>query len=184
MFIEPGVLHDVVGILGNPSPAGSRVCHNTTLRSSGARGLEVSRCYRHIAPLERKAKRNHPPSAVASPFPSLNRANPRLRQRGHVAPLGLKIFVCAAFYKHAAPLGLNTPMDSPLLTFSLSHFPPSCLLVFWSSGFPVFPASLTSRRASGAGTGAAAASGSPSVASVLTDPAVQPGHRPAVPTHR
>ena len=31
------------------------VCDNTTLRSSGARGLDVSRCYRHIAPLERKA---------------------------------------------------------------------------------------------------------------------------------
>ena len=31
------------------------VCDNTILRSSGARGLDVSRCYRHIAPLERKA---------------------------------------------------------------------------------------------------------------------------------
>ena len=36
------------------------VCHirdsdKRTLRSSGALGLEVSRCYRHIAPLERKA---------------------------------------------------------------------------------------------------------------------------------
>ena len=48
--------------LGNPTPTGSGVCHNTTLRSSGARGLAVSRCYRHIAPLERKAKPNHPPS--------------------------------------------------------------------------------------------------------------------------
>ena len=41
--------------LGQPTPTGSRVCDNTTLRSSGARGLDVSRCYRHIAPLERKA---------------------------------------------------------------------------------------------------------------------------------
>ena len=41
--------------LGNPTPTGSTVCDNTTLRSSGALGLEVSRCYRHIAPLERKA---------------------------------------------------------------------------------------------------------------------------------
>ena len=48
--------------LGHPTPTGSGVCHNTTLRSSGARGLDVSRCYRHIAPLERKAKPNHPPS--------------------------------------------------------------------------------------------------------------------------
>ena len=48
--------------LGQPTPTGSMVCDNTTLRSSGARGLDVSRCYRHIAPLERKAKPNHPPS--------------------------------------------------------------------------------------------------------------------------
>ena len=48
--------------LGQPTPTGSGVCDNTTLRSSGARGLDVSRCYRHIAPLERKAKPNHPPS--------------------------------------------------------------------------------------------------------------------------
>ena len=41
--------------LGNPTPTDSMVCDNTTLRSSGARGLDVSRCYRHIAPLERKA---------------------------------------------------------------------------------------------------------------------------------
>ena len=45
----------------SPCPAGwgtqplRTVCDNTTLRSSGARGLDVSRCYRHIAPLERKA---------------------------------------------------------------------------------------------------------------------------------
>ena len=48
--------------LGDPTPTGSGVCDNTTLRSSGAQGLDVSRCYRHIAPLERKAKPNHLPS--------------------------------------------------------------------------------------------------------------------------
>ena len=93
----------------------------------------------------------------------------------HVAPLGLKIFVHAACYKHAAPLGLNTPNgDSP------SHFP----LSPFPRLRPCVKISLTSRRAPGAGTGSAAASGYPSVSSVLTDSAVQPGHRPAVPTHR
>ena len=37
--------------LGDPTPTGSTVCDNTTLRSSGARRLDVSRCYRHVAPL-------------------------------------------------------------------------------------------------------------------------------------
>ena len=41
--------------LGQPTPTDSAVCDSTTLRSSGALGLDVSRCYRHIAPLERKA---------------------------------------------------------------------------------------------------------------------------------
>ena len=41
--------------LGDPTPTGAMVCDNTILRSSGARGLDASRCYRHIAPLERKA---------------------------------------------------------------------------------------------------------------------------------
>ena len=31
--------------LGNPTPTDSAVCDNTTLRSSGVRGLDVSRCY-------------------------------------------------------------------------------------------------------------------------------------------
>ena len=60
--------------LGQPTPTGSRVCDNTTLRSSGARGLDVSRCYRHIAPLERKAPMHqnsrcvmHRRGGVASP---------------------------------------------------------------------------------------------------------------------
>ena len=51
--------------VGDPTPTGSTVCDSTTLRSSGARGLDVSRCYRHIAPLERKAAQfaaRHPSS--------------------------------------------------------------------------------------------------------------------------
>ena len=47
------------GEVSSPDGLGNQplrtVCDNTTLRSSGARGLDVSRCYRHIAPLERKA---------------------------------------------------------------------------------------------------------------------------------
>ena len=72
--------------LGQPTPTGSRVCDNTILRSSGARGLDVSRCYRHIAPLERKAKPNHPPSP-----------NHRDSDKWHMLPLwGFKIFACRA----------------------------------------------------------------------------------------
>ena len=81
--------------LGNPTPTGSRVCDNTTLRSSGARGLDVSRCYRHIAPLERKAGQFAARSIVGAPRPAgwgtqplrgcfpFNPFNPR--QRAHVA---------------------------------------------------------------------------------------------------
>ena len=58
-----GTIGGAVSIVGerSPCPAGwgtqplRTVCDNTTLRSSGARGLDVSRCYRHIAPLERNA---------------------------------------------------------------------------------------------------------------------------------
>ena len=53
---------------GDSTPTGLTVCDNTTLRSSGARGLDVSRYYRHIAPLERKAKLSHSPSAVVLRF--------------------------------------------------------------------------------------------------------------------
>ena len=38
---------------------------------------------------------------------SFNPPNPRFRQRAHAAPLGLWCLVHTAFYKHAAPLGLN-----------------------------------------------------------------------------
>ena len=58
--------------LGQPTPTGSTVCDNTTLRSSGARGLDVSRCYRHIAPLERKApmhQNSRAASIVGAGFP-------------------------------------------------------------------------------------------------------------------
>ena len=92
MFIEPGVLHDVVGILGNPPPTGSTVCHNTTLRSSGARGLDVSRCYRHVAPLERKASQ-------------INALHRRVRSPcagGWVTHL-LRVQPCATI-RHCAPL--------------------------------------------------------------------------------
>ena len=50
--------------LGNPTPTGSTVCDNTTLRSSGARRLDVSRCYRHVAPLGLNA------SQFAARYPS------------------------------------------------------------------------------------------------------------------
>ena len=56
--------------LGNPTPTGSTVCDNTTLRSSGARGLDVSRCYRHVAPLGLNANLRrgiHRGRAVSSP---------------------------------------------------------------------------------------------------------------------
>ena len=127
--------------LGNPTPTDSAVCDSTTLRSSGARGLDVSRCYRHIAPLERKA------GQFAARYPLWGRG--LLAQR----------------------VGEPNPYE-----FHVPGFPASL--------HPCVKISLTSHRASGAGTGSAAASGYPSVSSVLTDSAVQPGHRPAVPTHR
>ena len=127
--------------LGQPTPTDSAVCDSTTLRSSGVRGLDVSRCYRHIAPLERKA------GQFAVRYPLWGRG--LLAQR----------------------VGEPNPYE-----FHVPGFPASLR--------PCVKISLTSRRASGAGTGSAAASGYPSVSSVLTDPAVQPGHRPAVPTHR
>ena len=111
------------------------------MRSSGALGLDVSRCYRHIAPLERKA------AQFAARYPLWGRG--LLAQR----------------------VGEPNPYE-----FHVPGFPASL--------HPCVKISLTSRRASGAGTGSAAASGYPSVSSVLTDSAVQPGHRPAVPTHR
>ena len=63
--------------LGNPTPTGSTVRHDTTLRSAGARRLDLSTFYRHIAPLERKAG-----SGFFSIFVHQSNAI-------HVAPLGL-----------------------------------------------------------------------------------------------
>ena len=82
-----------------------------TLRSSGARGLDVSRCYRHIAPLERKAP-THQNSRRGIPRRGLVSSSNGL---GNPTPT------------NSIPLGLNTPMDSPLLTFPLSHFLPFSL---------------------------------------------------------
>ena len=94
---------------GDPPPTGSTVCHNTTLRSSGARGLDVSRCYRHIAPLERKASQiNALHRRVRSPCAGgwvthLLRVstvchNTTLRSSG---ARGLDVSRC---YRHVAPL--------------------------------------------------------------------------------
>ena len=56
-------------------------------------------------------------------------------------------------------------------------------ITFHVSRITLPPASLTSHRALGAGTGSAAASGCSCVpSSVSLDPAIQPRHRPAVPT--
>ena len=96
MFIEPGVLHDVVGILGNPTPT-----HTTS--------------FPHL--------------------PILTRPVFRFTCRPSGA---LGYLVHAACYKHAAPLGLNTPMDSPLLTFPLSPFPLRlCVLALNILTYPV-----------------------------------------------
>ena len=167
--------------------------------------LRVQRCATipHIAPLERKAGQfaaRYPSSGrgylarwVGEPNPyafnrgvaswffnrcfPFNRSNPRLGQMGHVAPLGLNAAQLAARYPlwgrgHLAQrVGEPNPYE-----FHVPGFPASL--------HPCVKISLTSRRAPGAGTGSAAASGYPSVSSVLTDSAVQPGHRPAVPTHR
>ena len=71
-------------VINMPTPTGSGVCDNTTLRSSGARPHPsfphfgcVAYCYRHVAPLG----------------------------------LCCKTVRCIiAFYKHVAPLGLNAPV--------------------------------------------------------------------------
>ena len=72
MFIEPGVLHDVVGILGDPTPMGSIVRYNTTCRPSGALGyLVYAVFYKHAAPLGLNAAqfgvRHHRKGLVSSP---------------------------------------------------------------------------------------------------------------------
>ena len=104
--------------LGQPTPTGSGVCHNTTLRSSGARGLDVSRCYRHIAPLERKAPTPQnsrrgihrrglvaSPSGLGQPTPTGSGVchNTTLRSSG---ARGLDVSRC---YRHIAPLERKAP---------------------------------------------------------------------------
>ena len=105
--------------LGQPTPTGSMVCDNTILRSSGVRGLDVSRCYRHIAPLERKAPTHQnsrcvmhriglvsSPDGLGNPTPTGSRVcdNTILRSSG---ARGLDVSRC---YRHIAPLGLKAPM--------------------------------------------------------------------------
>ena len=90
--------------LGNPTPTGSTVCDNTTLRSSGARGLEVSRCYRHIAPLERKAGQfavRYPSSGRGCLAPTMGWGSqplriPRCATVPHCAPLERGDWMCRA----------------------------------------------------------------------------------------
>ena len=104
--------------LGQPTPTGSMVCDNTTLRSSGARGLDVSRCYRHIAPLERKAPTHQnsrcvihcrgevsSPSGLGQPTPTGSTVcdNTTLRSSG---VRGLDVSRC---YRHIAPLERKAP---------------------------------------------------------------------------
>ena len=102
--------------LGDPTPTGSGVCDNTALRSSGARGLDVSRCYRHIAPLERKAGQfavHHPSywlgflaQRVGDPIPT-----DRVRQY-HIALLwsaGIGRVALLWTYRSSGAKGTNTP---------------------------------------------------------------------------
>ena len=104
--------------LGDPTPTNSMVCDNTILRSSGARGLDVSRCYRHIAPLERKAPTHQnsrcvmhrrgevaSPDGLGQPTPTGSRVcdNTILRSSG---ARGLDVSRC---YRHIAPLERKAP---------------------------------------------------------------------------
>ena len=131
-------IQDIASIVGerSPRPAGwgtqplRTVCDNTTLRSSGARGLDVSCCYRHIAPLERKAAMHRNsrhcihrggevslPSGLGDPTPTDPTSFAHVPIfvppvfRFTCRPSGaLGYLVYAAFYKHAAPLGLKAAM--------------------------------------------------------------------------
>ena len=112
--------------LGDPTPTGSRVCDNTTLRSSGARRLDVSRCYRHIAPLERKAGQFaaripswgefSSPSGLGDPTPtdpaSLAHVPVFVPPGSPVAPLGLNAAQFAAripsWGEFSSPMGWGT----------------------------------------------------------------------------
>ena len=106
--------------LGNPTPTGSMVCDNTILRSSGARGLDVSRCYRHIAPLERKAPTHqnsrcvmHRRGGVASPD-GLGAANdntgPTVSDNTTLRSSGARGLDVSRCYRHIAPLERKAPM--------------------------------------------------------------------------
>ena len=148
--------------LGDPTPTGSTVCDNTTLRSSGARRLDVSRCYRHIAPLERKAAQfaaRYPswgefssPSGLGNPTPTGSTVcdNTTLRSSGarrldvsrcyrHIAPLGLNAAQFAAWYpswgEFSSPSGLGDP--TPTDPTSVAHVP-----IFVPPGLPVAPLGL------------------------------------------
>ena len=83
--------------------------------------LDMSPVYKHAAPLglQKKGKREsgadsrllytlRSPGAEAGIF-SIYRAS--IRSYAHVAPLGLGLLDMSPIYKHAAPLGLNPPME-------------------------------------------------------------------------
>ena len=139
--------------LGNPTPTGSTVCDNTTLRSSGARGLDVSRCYKHVAPLGLNASQLaaripswggfSSPSGLGNPTPTdpTSRAHvPIFVPPGsHVAPLGLNAAQFAARYpswgEFSSPSGLGNP--TPTDPTSLAHVP-----IFVPPCSPVAPLGL------------------------------------------
>ena len=148
--------------LGDPTPTGSTVCDNTTLRSSRARGLDVSRCYRHVAPLGLNASQfaaRYPswgavssPSGLGDPTPTGSTVcdNTTLRSSGarrldvsrcyrHIAPLGLKAAQFAARYpswgEFSSPSGLGNP--TPTDPTSRAHVP-----IFVPPGSPVAPLGL------------------------------------------
>ena len=105
---------------------------DTTLRSAGVRGLASSRFYRHIARLERKTGESlataTPQSRglgfqarwVGKPNPyAFNFSLPIFTFHANTCrPSGALVFGYPVRYKHAAPLGLNAPMEC----FSCSTF--------------------------------------------------------------
>ena len=122
-------IQDIASIVGerSPRPAGwgtqplRTVCifDNTTLRSSGARGLDVSRCYRHVAPLELNAAMHRnsrhcihrggevsSPSGLGNPTPT-DRAcdNTTLRSLWSAG-----LWMCRRCYRHIAPLERKAAM--------------------------------------------------------------------------
>ena len=73
---------------------------------TGARGLDISSFYRHLAPLERRIEQltdgGTQPLRVQPPV-----CSPSII---HVAPLGLRGLEIPPGYKHVAPLGLKEPI--------------------------------------------------------------------------